>query len=59
MVGEGAGALLLEEYEHAKARGAPVLAEIIGFASTNNGGDLVLPQRAAIERTLRAGLDNA
>ncbi len=59
VVGEGAAALVLEELAHAKARGADILAEIAGFGTTNNGGDLILPSRASIERTIRAGLANA
>lgn len=59
VVGEGGGALLLEEYEHAKQRGATILAEIIGFACCNNGGDLILPNTDGVRRTIRMGLDNA
>jgi len=36
--GRGAGAVLLEEYEHARRRGADILGEVIGFACNNNGG---------------------
>ena len=43
VVGEGAGAVLLEEYEHARRRGADILGEVIGFSCNNNGGDLILP----------------
>ncbi len=59
VVGEGAGAVILEEYEHAKQRGANILAEIIGFACANNGGDLILPNIDGISRTIKIGLDSA
>ena len=59
VVGEGAGAVLLEEYESAKKRGATILAEIIGFSCTNNGGDLILPNRDGITQTLELGLKDA
>ncbi len=59
VVGEGGGALLLEEYEFAKKRGADILAEIIGFSNTNNGGDLILPNVDGIRATIRLGLESA
>ena len=59
VVGEGAGALLLEDLESAQKRGAPILGEIIGFACNNNGGDLILPNMDGIVQTIRLGLDNA
>ncbi len=59
VVGEGAGALLLEDYEHARRRGATIIAEIIGFSCSNNGGDLILPSADGVKRTIRMGLDNA
>jgi 3-oxoacyl-[acyl-carrier-protein] synthase II len=59
VVGEGAGAVLLEEYEHAKRRGASILGEIIGFSCTNNGGDLILPNAEGITRTLTLALKDA
>ncbi len=59
VVGEGAGAVLLEEYETAKKRGAPILAEVIGFACLNNGGDLILPNLNGVKQTLLAGLESA
>ncbi len=59
VVGEGGGALLLEEYEHARARGATILAEVIGFSNNNNGGDLILPNVDGITATIRIGLENA
>jgi 3-oxoacyl-[acyl-carrier-protein] synthase II len=59
VVGEGAGAVLLEEYDHARKRGAPILAEVMGFACNNNGGDLILPNLNGITQTLRLGIENA
>jgi len=59
VVGEGAGAVLLEEYELAKARGANILGEVIGFACNNNGGDLILPNLNGIIQTIRVGLKDA
>jgi 3-oxoacyl-[acyl-carrier-protein] synthase II len=59
VVAEGAGAVMLEEYEHAKKRGAQILAEVIGFGCNNNGGDLILPNLDGITKTLKLGLQNA
>ena len=59
VVGEGAGAVLLEEYEFAQRRGANILAEVIGFSCNNNGGDLILPNLEGITETIRLGLKDA
>ncbi len=59
VVGEGAGAVILEEYERARKRGANILGEVVGFSCTNNGGDLILPSLDGIRSTLRLGLENA
>ncbi len=59
VVGEGGAAVMLEEYEHAKARGAEILGEVIGFACNNNGGDLILPNLEGITATLRLALADA
>ena len=59
VVGEGGGAVLLEEYEAAKKRGATILGEIIGFSCNNNGGDLILPNLDGITATLELALDDA
>jgi 3-oxoacyl-[acyl-carrier-protein] synthase II len=59
VVGEGGGAVLLEEYESARRRGAPILAEVIGFSCNNNGGDLILPNLEGIIATLRLALTDA
>ena len=59
VVGEGGGAVLLEEYEAAKKRGAPIMGEVIGFSCNNNGGDLILPNLDGITATLRLALADA
>lgn len=59
VVGEGGAAVLLEEYEAAKKRGATILGEVIGFACNNNGGDLILPNLQGITATLRLALADA
>ena len=59
VVGEGAGAVLLEEYEHAKHRGARILGEVIGFSCNNNGGDLILPNIQGITKTIALALEAA
>jgi 3-oxoacyl-[acyl-carrier-protein] synthase II len=59
VVGEGAGAVLLEEYERAKKRGADILGEVIGFSCNNNGGDLILPNAKGIKETIQLGLESA
>jgi len=59
VVGEGAGALLLEEYGFAKKRGADIIGEVIGFSCNNNGGDLILPNMNGITQTIKLGLENA
>ena len=59
VVGEGAGAVLLEDLDSARKRGAPILGEVIGFSCANNGGDLILPNREGIVLAIRMGLENA
>ncbi|WP_035236574.1 beta-ketoacyl-[acyl-carrier-protein] synthase family protein [Desulfobacter vibrioformis] len=59
VVGEGAGALVLESLDHAKNRGAAILGEVVGFASNNNGGDMILPNLAGITQTLTLALADA
>ena len=62
VLGEGAGILVLESYEHAKARGAKILAELVGYGSTSDANDMVKPSvegpREAMKLALQdAGLD--
>lgn len=59
VVGEGAGTLILEDYETARKRGAAILGEVIGFACNSNGGDLILPNTQGITSAIQMGLDNA
>ncbi|MEI8309931.1 MAG: beta-ketoacyl-[acyl-carrier-protein] synthase family protein [Verrucomicrobiota bacterium] len=57
--GEGAGILLLEDYEHARARGAKVYAEVLGYHTCASGDHISQSNRAALIRCLRQALDNA
>ncbi|PLL13172.1 beta-ACP synthase [Tabrizicola sp. TH137] len=57
--GEGAAVFVLEERAAALARGAPILAEILGVAMTADAGDLVAPSQAGAEGAMRAALADA
>jgi 3-oxoacyl-[acyl-carrier-protein] synthase II len=59
VIGEGAGTLILEEYEHARARGAQIHAEIIGFGSNSDGSHVTQPQAATMQGALRLALEDA
>ncbi|MFH1154729.1 MAG: beta-ketoacyl synthase N-terminal-like domain-containing protein [Pseudomonadota bacterium] len=59
VVGEGAGAVMLEELESARKRGAVILGEVIGFSTNNNGGNLIMPDLAGVTKTLEMGLESA
>jgi 3-oxoacyl-(acyl-carrier-protein) synthase len=48
VLGEGAGSLLLEDLEHAKARGARIYAEVVGYGSAADGWDMVQPIEAGV-----------
>lgn len=59
VIAGGAGMLVLEEYEHAVARGADIYAEIIGYAATSDGHDMVAPSGEGAERAMRLALEDA
>lgn len=57
VISGGGGILVVEEYEHAKARGANILAEIVGYGATSDGYDMVAPSGEGAERCMRQALD--
>ncbi len=57
--GEGAGIFVFEEYEHAKARGANILAEVIGFAMTADASDIVMPSKQGAARAISGAVKDA
>ena len=57
--GEGAGIFVFEEYEHAKKRGAEVLAEVVGFAMTSDAADIVMPSKQGAARAIRGAVQDA
>ncbi|MDA7618187.1 beta-ketoacyl-ACP synthase [Verrucomicrobia bacterium] len=59
VVGEGAGTLVLEEYDHAVARGAKIHAELVGYASTCDAGHVTEPDMKIIQRCMELALENA
>lgn len=59
VMGEGAGALILEEYESAKARGAKIYAEIIGFGETGDAHHITSPSQDGPQRAILRALKMA
>jgi nodulation protein E len=57
--GEGAGVFVFEDYDHARARGAVILAEVAGFAMTADAGDIVMPSANGAERAMTGALRDA
>jgi len=59
VVGEGAGAMILEEYEHAQKRGAHIIAEVVGFATNTDGTHITQPNRATQGIVMKLALEDA
>ncbi|MBF9033423.1 beta-ketoacyl-ACP synthase II [Rhodobacterales bacterium HKCCE2091] len=57
--GEGAGVFVFEEMERAKARGAEILAEVVGFAMTSDAADIVMPSKQGAARAIAGALADA
>ena len=58
VIAGGAGVVVLEEYERAKARGANIIAELVGYGATSDGYDMVAPSGEGAMRCMRQALAN-
>ena len=56
VIGSGGGMLVLEELEHAKARGAKIYGEVIGYGATSDGYDMVAPSGEGAARCMRQSM---
>ena len=59
VISGGGGVLVLEEYEHAKARGAKICAEITGYGATSDGYDMVAPSGEGAVRCMQMALNTS
>ncbi len=59
VLGEGAGVMVLEEYEHAKARGAKIYAELAGFGMSGDAGHMTAPNMDGPRRAMLSAMRNA
>jgi 3-oxoacyl-[acyl-carrier-protein] synthase-1 len=59
VISGGGGVLVLEEYEHAKARGAKICAEITGYGATSDGYDMVAPSGEGAVRCMQMALSTS
>ena len=57
--GEGAGVFVFEAYDHARRRGAEILAEVVGFAMTSDASDIVMPSKNGAARAIAGALHDA
>ena len=57
--GEGAGIFVFEEYEHARARGAEILCEVVGQAMSSDAADIVMPSKQGAARAMSGALKDA
>lgn len=58
VIAGGAGMVVVEELEHALARGAPILAELVGYGATSDGHDMVAPSGEGAVRCMRQALEH-
>ena len=58
VIAGGAGVLVLEEFEHAKARGAKIYAEVAGYGATSDGYDMVAPSGEGAVRCMAMAIEN-
>jgi 3-oxoacyl-[acyl-carrier-protein] synthase-1 len=58
VIAGGGGVIVLEEYEHAKVRGAKILAEITGYGATSDGYDMVAPSSEGAVRCMKMSMQN-
>jgi 3-oxoacyl-[acyl-carrier-protein] synthase I len=58
VISSGGGMLVLEEYEHAKARGAKIYGEVVGYGATSDGYDMVAPSGEGAVRCMKMALEN-
>ncbi|WP_415904618.1 beta-ketoacyl-ACP synthase I [Neptuniibacter sp. QD48_55] len=56
VISGGAGILVIEEYEHAKARGAKIYAELVGYGATSDGYDMVAPSGEGAARCMKQAM---
>lgn len=56
VIAGGGGMLVIEEYEHAKARGARIYAELVGYGATSDGSDMVAPSGEGAKRCMQMAL---
>jgi len=57
--GEGAGVFVFEELEHAKKRGAEILAEVIGYSMSSDASDIVMPSKQGAARAISGAMKDA
>lgn len=59
VIGEGAATLVLEDYDYARARGARIYAEIVGFSSNSDGSHITQPEQATMAVVMQQALEDA
>ena len=56
--GEGAAIFVFEEYDHARKRGAEILAEVVGFAMSSDASDIVMPSKQGAARAIKGAMQD-